>query len=183
MKNIVKAVVAGGLAIAVLDAIDALVAYKVVLGFDPVPIYQFVASGLLGPSAFQGGIPAALLGLAVHFAVAFSAATVYVLASTRVPALRRAFAIAGPAFGVGVYFFMNAVVIPLSRIPPSPFSPALFVNGVLGHALLVGLPAAYFARRYLPAPGRGAGPASRPADVELRVTQPAKSSQADVRHT
>ncbi len=146
---VLKAILAGGLAAAILDAVDAIVAFKVVLGFDPIPIYQFVASGMLGPSAFSGGIASALVGVAVHFTVAFSAAAAFVLASRRLPILRERFLASGAAFGVGVYMVMNYVVIPLSRIPPSPFSLALFLNGIIGHALLVGIPIAYAARRLL----------------------------------
>jgi len=35
----------------------------------------------------------------------------------------------------------------LSAVAPSPFSPAMFLNGVIGHALFVGLPIALNARR------------------------------------
>ena len=77
----VRAIVAGGLAAALLDAADALVAYKLAFGMSPLVIYQFVASGLLGKAAYDGGPTAALLGLAMHFLIAFTAATVFVLAS------------------------------------------------------------------------------------------------------
>ncbi|HVU00344.1 MAG TPA: hypothetical protein VHE30_01280 [Polyangiaceae bacterium] len=149
-----RAILVGGLAAGILDAIDAVVAFKVVLGFDPIPIYQFVASGMLGPSAFAGGIATAGVGVGVHFLIAFSAAALFVLASTRLPLLRERHLAAGAVYGVGVYLFMNHVVIPLSLIPPSPFSLPLFLNGVLGHAALVGIPIAWAARRYL---GTGAG--------------------------
>lgn len=144
-----NAILAGGLAAGILDAIDAVIAFKAVLGFDPVPIYQFVASGLLGPSAFAGGAATALLGLAVHFLIAFVAAASFVLASVAVPALRSRHFLSGAVFGIGVYGVMNYIVIPLSRIPASPFSLPLFLNGLIGHALLVGLPIAYAARHYL----------------------------------
>jgi uncharacterized membrane protein YagU involved in acid resistance len=55
----------------------------------------------------------------------------------------------GAVFGVAVWAVMNLVVIPLSRIPPASFSLALFLNGIVGHALFVGLPIAYAAHRYL----------------------------------
>jgi hypothetical protein len=141
-------VLAGGLAAGVLDGADAIVAYKLVLGLGPVAIYQFVASGLLGPSAFAGGGGTALVGLAIHFVIAFSAAVIFVAASRRWPALSRAFVPCGAAFGVMVWAVMNFVVIPLSRIPPAPFSLPLFVNGVVGHAVFVGLPIAYASRRF-----------------------------------
>ncbi|HET9158184.1 MAG TPA: hypothetical protein VFN91_16035, partial [Myxococcaceae bacterium] len=98
-----RAIVAGGLAAAVLDAADALVAYKLAFGMSPLVIYQFVASGLLGKAAYAGGAPSALLGLAVHFLVAFSAATVFVLASERFPGLRRGAVGWGLVFGVAVF--------------------------------------------------------------------------------
>src|SRR5215813_684334 len=116
---------------------------------SPLVIYQFVASGLLGKAAYAGGATSALLGLAVHFLVAFSAATVFVLASERFPGLRRNALAWGPAFGVAVFAVMSFLVIPLSRIGASVPSLPLVVNGVLGHALLVGLPIALAARRFL----------------------------------
>lgn len=147
--RLLSAIAVGGLAAGILDAIDAVVAFKLVLGFDPVPIYQFVASGMLGPSAFTGGAATALLGLGIHFLIAFSAAAVFTLASLRLPQLRRSALTYGALFGIGVYAVMNYAVIPLSRIPPSPFSLPLFLNGVIGHALWVGLPIALAARHYL----------------------------------
>jgi hypothetical protein len=150
---ILKAIALGGLAAGVLDAVDALVAFKLVLGFDPTPIYQFVASGALGPSAFSGGAATALLGLGFHFLIAFSAAAAFVLASLRLPVLRQRPALAGGAFGVSVYAFMNYLVLPLSLVGPASFSLPLFVNGVFGHALFVGVPIAYAARACL---GHGA---------------------------
>lgn len=142
-----RAILLGGTAAALLDALDALVAYKIALGLDPITIYQFVASGLIGPSAYKGGLAAALVGVAVHCLVAFSAATVFVLASRVVPRIAARFVPFGALFGVGVFAVMNYLVIPLSRIPPAPFSAPLFLNGVLGHALLVGIPIAYAAHR------------------------------------
>ena len=148
----VRAIVAGGLAAAVLDAVDALVAYKLAYGMSPLAIYQFVASGLLGKAAYAGGLTAALLGVAVHLLVAFTAATVFVVASERLPGLRRDAVGWGLAFGVAVFVVMTFVVIPLSRIGGSMPSLPLLANGVLGHAFLVGLPIALAARRFLGVP-------------------------------
>lgn len=148
----VRAIVAGGLAAAVLDAVDAVVAYKLAFGMSPLVIYQFVASGLLGKAAYSGGVSTALVGLGVHFLVAFSAATVFVLASERFPGLRRGAVGWGMAFGLVVFTVMNLVVIPLSRIGASVPSLPLLANGLVGHAFLVGLPIALAARRFLGAP-------------------------------
>jgi len=142
-------VLAGGILAGTLDAADALIAYKLALGFDPVPIYQFVASGLLGARAYQLGLSSALLGLAIHFLIAFTAAWLYVQASFFLPALRQRYVLTGLLFGIAVWVFMNLAVIPLSRIPPSPFYLPLSLNGVIGHALFVGLPISWAAQRYV----------------------------------
>ena len=43
---------------------------------------------------------------------------------------------AGLLYGAAVYFFMNYLVPPLSAVAPATFQPGLFLNGVIGHALL-----------------------------------------------
>lgn len=145
----VRAVLVGGIAAGLLDALDAVIAFGLVLGLGPVKIYQFVASGMLGPRAYGGGVATALVGVAVHFLIAFSAAALFVALARRFAWLLEHPILSGTLYGVGVYAFMTRVVIPLSRIPPSAFSVALFVNGVVGHVLLVGIPIAFAARRYL----------------------------------
>ncbi|MFL5303948.1 MAG: hypothetical protein ACJ8F1_01995 [Polyangia bacterium] len=142
-----RAILAGGACAALLDGLDAIVAYKLALGLGPLTIYQFVASGLLGPAAYQGGLASALVGVAVHCLIAFSAATVFVVASRLVPRIAVRFVPFGALFGVAVFAVMNYLVIPQSRIPPAPFSAPLFLNGIIGHALFVGIPIAYAAHR------------------------------------
>ena len=163
-SRILAAIAVGGAIVGVLDAIDATVALHLAVGLQPIPIYQFVASGLLGPSAFAGGVATALLGLVLHFFIALGAATTFVLAATRLPALIRNPIPWGLAFGVGVWLFMGLVVLPLSRVQRSPFHLGLLINGIVGHALLVGLPIALAARRFLgdrraEAPARARTPA------------------------
>jgi hypothetical protein len=131
----VQAIVAGGLIVAVLDGVNAVIAYNLAFGMKPVAIYQFVASGLMGQAAFAGGLGTALFGLAIHFFIAFTAAAVFVLASERLPQLRRDAVGWGLAFGVATFVVMGFVVIPLSRIPPSSPSLPLLLNGVIRHAL------------------------------------------------
>jgi hypothetical protein len=148
-SRILPAILVGGAMVAALDALDAIVAYRLALGFRPLPIYQAVASGLLGSAAFSGGVATALLGVVCHCLIAFGAATTFVLAATRLPALLRNPIPWGLAFGVGAWLFMNGLVLPLSRVQPSPFHLGLLLNGIVGHALLVGLPIALVARRFL----------------------------------
>ncbi|HVQ28970.1 MAG TPA: hypothetical protein VMV21_05285 [Vicinamibacteria bacterium] len=148
-SRVCRAIVWGGLVAGVLDITDAFVAYGV-LGVSPVRIMQSIASGLLGSSAYAGGAPTAALGLFLHFVIAFGAATAYSLASLKLRALVLHPVRYGLAFGVGVYLFMNYLVLPLSAFKKgSGFSLPLFVNGVLAVVLLVGLPIGLLTARFL----------------------------------
>ena len=144
--TIPKAILWGGLVAGVLDATDGVVAYGF-QGLNPIQVLQYIASGILGRSSFQGGLVTAGLGTLLHFFIAFVAAAAYVSASHLIPVLNASPRLFGPFFGVAVYFFMNYVVLPMSAVAHSPFSLGLFLNGVIGHALFVGFPIALFARR------------------------------------
>jgi hypothetical protein len=144
--TIPRAILWGGFIAGVLDAVDGVVAYGF-QGRNPIQVLQYIASGLLGPSSFHGGLATAGLGTLLHFFIAFVAAAVYVLASHLIPALKASARFFGPLFGVAVYFFMNYGVLPFSAVTSPPFSLGMFLNGVFGHALFVGLPIALFAGR------------------------------------
>ena len=140
-----KALVLGTAVVGTLDILDALVFFGL-RGARPIRILQAIAAGLLGRKAFQGGIATAALGGILHFFIAFVIVAVYFVASRRTPLLTRYAVPFGLLYGVGVYFVMNYVVIPLSAAAPGAFSMPVFINGILIHALGVGLPAALFAR-------------------------------------
>jgi len=141
-----RAIFWGTVAVGVLDLLDAFVFFGL-RGATPIRILQSIAGGLLGREAYKGGLPTALLGVSLHFFIAFCIVCTYYFASRRIALLRRRPVLCGLAYGVLVYFFMNYVVIPLSALGPGKFSLPVFLNGVIGHALLVGLPSALAARR------------------------------------
>lgn len=141
-----KAILWGGLVAGLLDAVNGVVAFGF-SGFNPIQVLQYIASGLLGPSSFQGGLGTAALGTALHFLIAFVAAAVYVVAGQWITVPKSKAVLFGLLFGIAVYFFMNYLVLPLSAVAHSPFSLGLFLNGVIGHAILVGLPISLYARR------------------------------------
>ena len=47
-------------------------------GLNPIQVLQYIASGAMGQSAFQGGLATAALGAAFHFSIAWVAAGVFV---------------------------------------------------------------------------------------------------------
>lgn len=143
----VRAVLWAGLACGVLDITAAFVVYGF-FGAKPVPLLQGIASGLLGPRAFQGGLATALLGLFCHFLIAFGAAAVYFAASRAIPFLIQNAVVSGALYGVAVYFFMNRIVVPLSAAAKRPFSMRLMIVGMVIHVFCVGLPISLSVRRF-----------------------------------
>jgi hypothetical protein len=148
-RSIPSAIFLGGLTVAALDALDALVFFTGIRGAPAMSSFQAIAAGLMGPAAFQGGVPTLLLGLALHLFNATCIVAVYVLASQKLAILTRRPVICGCVYGVLVYGVMNFVVIPLSALTAHVHLPGL-INGLLAHTLLVGIPSALFARSTLP---------------------------------
>jgi hypothetical protein len=120
-----------------------------VLGGVPlISLYQYIASGALGESAFAGGIAAALLGVLFHYILSILIAGVFILSANRIPVLQR-YSIPGSLlYGFGVFIVMNMIVTPLSATPPlpTPTTPQLIV-AILNHILIFGLLLGILVRR------------------------------------
>jgi hypothetical protein len=146
------AILLGAVTVGVLDGLDAVIFFGLRSGASPVRIFQGIASGLLGPAAFEGGIGTAFLGAALQFFIAFGIVTTFYVASRAMPTLARRPLVFGPLYRIAVYLVMTRVVVPLSAaasrggLPPTP----VLINGLLIHMLGVGLPAALFTHWALP---------------------------------
>jgi len=138
----------GAVVVAILDGLFAFTFYGLILGIKPLQIFQGVAAGLLGRRSFSGGVKTFVLGLLLHFVVATCIATVYYLASVKLPILVHHAVVSGLIYGIIAYLVMKFVVTPLSAIGPRP-APRLTIllTEMTGHAFLVGLPIALLARR------------------------------------
>ena len=143
-----RAMLLGALTVGVLDLLDTFVFFGI-RGVPPLRILQAIASGLVGPgAAVAGGLATAALGLLLHFLIALVIVVVFYLVSRKVPILTRYPVALGALYGIAVYFIMTLVVVPSSAIGAVRALPALpvLVNGLLIHALGVGIPAALFSR-------------------------------------
>ena len=132
----------------VLDALAAVVVYYAFFKLNPVQIYQFVASGILDVAAYSGGLGTALLGLGIHFLIAFVVTYVFFQLYLKLALLRQNVYAVGLGYGAVIWAFMNLIVIPyFSKIPPAPFD-TVSVLGILWHMVLVGLPIALIVEAY-----------------------------------
>jgi hypothetical protein len=68
-------------------------------------------------------------------------AGVFILSADRIPLLRKHIIPGSLLYGFGVFIVMNFIVLPLSAAPPLPAPPMwLFIEIILEHVLLIGLP-------------------------------------------
>ncbi|HWX64181.1 hypothetical protein [Bradyrhizobium sp.] len=140
------AILLGGLIAGTLD----IGAAALINGRNPLVILLVIASGLLGKASFQGGLPAALLGLVLQWLMSLVISAIFVLLSNRVPELKQHWSAAGLAYGVGIFVVMNYLVVPLSEIGRLPQFTVWTFGGNLLAMLGFGLLIAFFARGALP---------------------------------
>ena len=140
-NSLLRLSVIAGLIIGFADAVIYHWFVQNVLGGVPlITLYQYIASGALGESAFAGGIPTALLGVLFHFIFSIVIAGVFILGVDRIPLLRRHIIPGSLLYGFGVFIVMNMIVTPLSATPPlpTPTTSELLVT-IIVHILVAGL--------------------------------------------
>jgi len=125
-----------------LDLLQACILF----GWD-IPLD--IAGGLLGREAFQGGAGTFILGVALHFSIACSAAAVYYGASRKLVFMREYPLVCGLFFGAAVEEVMRLIVLPLSALQSrGPYKLRDLILGLLVHMVIVGLPISFSIRRF-----------------------------------
>jgi 4-amino-4-deoxy-L-arabinose transferase-like glycosyltransferase len=140
-----RALLLGTLTVGTLDALDAIIFFYLFRATTPMQIFQGIAAGILGRASFSGGLRTMFLGIAIHYFIAFMVVLTFLVVSRRVATLRRWPLASGLIYGIGVWLFMNLIVLPLSVGRPRFLSPVV-TNGLLIHMFGVGLPSSLFAR-------------------------------------
>lgn len=122
---VLKAILLGGLVAGTVD----IGAASLINMVEPLRILRAIASGLLGKDASHGGLPVAFLGLLLQWGMGIIIAGIYMLATARMPALRRRWIPTGILAGVIIYFVMVYLVLPLSAAPfRQEFSLQVFIK-------------------------------------------------------
>ncbi len=138
----VLAIFVGGPIAGALDLTSAFILYG-----PGVP--RGIAAGLLGRTAFQGGVGTYVLGILLHFLIACSAAAIYYAASRKLEFMIEHAVVCGLFYGIAVFLVMNLIVLPLSALhAKGPYQLVALVRGLLIHMILIGLPIALSVRRF-----------------------------------
>jgi len=120
---------------------------------SPGRVFQGIAVGLLGKASLDGGVPTMVLGAVLHFTIALTWSTVYLIAWRRSEALQRLTTtlggtiVVGLAFGEFIWLFMRLIVMELSRIQTGSLNSWIFWVQVAIHPIVVGIPIAFLVGR------------------------------------
>jgi Na+/alanine symporter len=140
--NALLAILVGGLLAGSLDLSSAFITYG-------AGVPRVIAAGLLGPAAVHGGSASYVLGIALQFFIATSAAAVYYAASRKLTFLKEHAMVCGLFYGIAVFLVMNLIVLPLSALHfRGPYQLAGLMQGLLVHMFLIGLPISFSVRHY-----------------------------------
>jgi cellulose synthase/poly-beta-1,6-N-acetylglucosamine synthase-like glycosyltransferase len=108
-------------------------------------LFQGVASTLLGKAALDGGVPTALIGVLMHFGVAFGWSAVFLLLVSRSHRLRELvrspFGVIKVAslYGPCIWLVMSLIVIPVLLHRPPAINVRWWVQ-LIGHIPFVAVP-------------------------------------------
>jgi hypothetical protein len=140
-----KALLAIGVGGGIAGALDLTQAF--ILFGKRVPFA--IAGGLLGPRAFQGGVGTYVLGVLLHFFIAFSFTAFYYAASRRLAFLKEHPLVCGLYYGGSVEVVMGYIVLPLSGLQArGPYTLHDVLLGLGVHAVVIGLPISFSVRRF-----------------------------------
>lgn len=143
----IRAIFLGGTVAGLLDAVNGVVFNFFAHGMGPIQVLQYIGSGFFGKASFDMGLTSAIVGLLSHFFISCVLAAIFFGAMEAIPFIRRFPLQVGAAYGIAVFFTMNFIVLPFTNVVHADVTTAFLVNGVIGHALLVGLPIAAFVSR------------------------------------
>jgi hypothetical protein len=145
IQNPWSRLVRAGLLTGILDGLFSSVLSVAFYGSTVTRLWQGVASTLLGKEAFDGGTPTALVGLLMHFGVAFGWSAVFLLLASRSAWIRRVLTSrsgilkVAAVYGPFVWLVMSLAVLPLLLQRPPAINLRWWVQ-LIGHFPFVGLP-------------------------------------------
>ena len=133
-----------GMLTGVVDGVWAIV-LTLLYGRTVTRLFQGIAATAFGDGMYKGGLPTTLLGVVMHFGVAFAWSAIFLLLVTRSQWLRgvldsrygvvKIAAVYGPV----IWIVMSVVVIPLLVHRPVTITYRWWIQ-LAGHIAFVGMP-------------------------------------------
>jgi hypothetical protein len=145
-----KRILFAWLIVGTLDITAATIHFLLNGGKDPLVIFNYIASGILGPKAYEIGAPLmTILGLALHYLIALGWTLIFFTLYPRLPIMARNRVVTGIVYGYIMQIIMTQFVVRvISKITPRPFNLNSFLisGGIL--VVAIGIPLSFMAYRH-----------------------------------
>lgn len=132
------------------DIVVASIYYPLAYGLKRMVLYQGIASGVLGASAFSGGVGTAILGLAIHYMIALIWTLFFFVIFPKLIIMSKNLLLTAVGYGVFVSCAMTFIVLPLSDVRHSgaPLNIAHFSIDTVILMFTIGMPLSVIVGRY-----------------------------------
>ncbi|MBF4508633.1 DUF1440 domain-containing protein [Flavobacterium sp. JLP] len=150
MKSKGGAVFLSGLIAGTLDIVAAITVYSIILNKTTgIKILQSIASGIFKKEAYTGGSSMALIGLLLHYFIAFTFAWFYFILYPRLSFLKKNALLSGIVYGIFVWIIMNLIVLPIvfPVLPEKHFDFPLMLS-ILILIVCIGIPISFITKKY-----------------------------------
>jgi len=138
-----------GLIAGTLDILSAFIYYYIKSGkTNFLVIFKFIASGIFGKAAGEGGTDMILAGFILHYAIAFSFTVFFFWLYPKVHVMSKNRIVTAIVYGLFVWFVMNLIVVPLSNTVHRPFNVANAIINMCILIICIGLPLSFIANVY-----------------------------------
>ena len=138
-----------GLIAGTLDVLSAFIYYYIKSGkTNFLVIFKFIASGIFGKAAGDGGNAMIWVGFILHYAIAFSFTVFFFWLYPKVKLMSKNRIVTAIVYGLFVWAVMNLIVVPSSNTVHRPFKieGALINMGIL--IVCIGLPLSFMANDF-----------------------------------
>jgi hypothetical protein len=146
--SLVKAILITGLIAGTLDILAACFSAYISSGTNALIVLQYIGSVFLGKESYTMGLTSAVLGLIMHYVIAYGWTILFFLFYPKLKILSGNKVVVGLLYGVFVWLMMNLVIFKLIGFGKGFFNPLQAVIGCGILMVCIGLPIAWDANKY-----------------------------------
>jgi hypothetical protein len=131
------------LLVGLLDILAAFISFYLSTGKSPLIVLKFISSAVMGAHAYNDGVVSVLLGLVLHFVVAFLFTLFFFLLYKPLRLYAYNTYIIAIVYGSFIWLVMNRLVLPLTSVKQSSFQLWEAAKAVMILVVMIGLPLAF----------------------------------------
>jgi len=144
-----KVILLTGLLVGTLDMTSACINVYLSFGMHPVPLFKYIATAIHGKPAMAGGTAEAVLGIALHYAVAYTWTILFFMIYPKMSLMQKSKVATGIVYGLFMWVIMNLVIVPLTNVPKAKhFNPTQAGINAAILIVVIALPLAFIAGNY-----------------------------------